>query len=99
MCGRPIEVGRVDRKRGGTKVRDEEAIAALVADAHDEGRLTERHRQAMNHHAGRRQQIIRRLAVEHRLSVRGIAALLECSPAIVQKALRVAKRQDTTDRG
>ncbi|MDQ6617872.1 MAG: hypothetical protein M3083_24785 [Actinomycetota bacterium] len=94
-----LEVGRVDRQRDGTKVRDEEVIAALVADAHNEGRLTEQHRQAMNHHAGRRQQIIRRLAVEHRLSVRGIASLLECSPAIVQKALRVANRQDTMDRG
>ena len=75
-------------------MRDEAAIAALVAAAHNEGRLTEQHRQAMIHHAGRRQQIIRHLAVEHRLSVRGIASLLECSPAIVQKALRVANRQE-----
>jgi hypothetical protein len=79
-------------------VRDEEVVAALVADARNEGRLTEQHRQAMNHHAGRRQQIIRRLSVEHRLSVRGIASLLECSPAIVQKALRVASRHVTMDR-
>lgn len=76
----------------------QEVADDLVAAARVEGRLAEEHRQKMNLHAGNRQRLIAGLHVGHHLSVRRIAALLGCSPAVVQKALRVAQSGCSTRR-